>query len=50
MNDDDKLVRTYYGDDGWTHVFRTKDGLEYHISRRKAIEVAYSDKYINVIK
>lgn len=46
MNDDDKIIREYYGDDGWTYVMRTPDGIEYHISRNQIIENNYKNIYM----
>ena len=44
MNDDDKVVRAYWGDEGWTYVMRTPDGKEYHISRAQIIKNNYLEK------
>ena len=44
LNDDDKIVRQYYGNDGWTYVLRTKDDTEYHISREQIIKNNYPTK------
>lgn len=44
FNKNDKVVRRYYGDKGWTYVFRTEDGIEYHISRTDIINNIYKDK------
>jgi len=45
MNDDDIIVRQYYGDDGWTYVMRTKEGMEYHISRNQINKNIYGEEY-----
>lgn len=41
FNKDDKVVRAYWGDEGWTYVMRTSDGTEYHISRAAIIRNNY---------
>lgn len=45
FNDTDKIVRQYYGNDGWTYVLRTEEGLEYHISREQIIKNIYGKGY-----
>lgn len=41
INQDDKLIRRYYGANGWMYVFRTNDGQEYHISAKDIVDDNY---------